>query len=440
MIFSLEPTATLGAAALGALSVAGLIGFYIGFLKAKLTLSSQHQQKVLALETEIMALKTAQDKDQHHIADKLNWIEQAEKTLRDAFTSLSAHALQSNNQQFLQLAQQTFHQLHQSAQGDLAKNQHVLSEMLTPIQQSLLKFDSTLQSVEKTRVGAYEGLTQQIKQLSDSERHLRQETHQLVNSLKAPQVRGRWGELQLRRVIELAGMLHHCDFEEQASVETTDGRLRPDVLVRLPGQRNVVIDAKAPLASFLQAMEAPTPAEHLQKIKDHARHIRDHITALSRKSYWAQFQPSPEFVLLFLPGETFFSAALEVDPELIEFGAKQQVILATPTTLIALLKAVAYGWQQQKIAEQAQQISDLGSELYQRLAVVSSYFNDTGKHLSKAVESYNRCVSSFETRVMVSARKLHDLEAVRVEKELTVATPIEVMARHSDTETAIVDT
>ena len=413
----------LGLPALGA-GIA--LGFYLGALKTR-----------LLLEKEIIALRMAQEKDQSYLDEKLSWVAQAEQTLRDTFASLSAHALQQNNQQFLALAQSRFQELHVAAKGDLAQNQQHLADLLTPIQQSLSKFDTTLQTVEKNRTGAYEGLTQQIKQLADSERQLRQETHQLTSSLKSSQVRGRWGELQLKRVIEMAGMTNYCDFEEQYSAEGEEGaRLRPDVVVRMPGGRQIVIDAKAPLSGYLKAIETADTEAYAQHIKVHARQVRDHITSLSRKAYWAQFQPSPEFVLLFLPGETFFSAALTVDPELIEFGSKQQVILATPTTLIALLKTVAHGWQQQNIAQQAQSISALGRDLYNRLSTMGSYFGDMGKHLGRAVDSYNKGINALESRVMVSARKLHDMEAVGTDKELLSLNPIEVIPTDKQLENA----
>jgi DNA recombination protein RmuC len=402
-----------------------LLGFYWGALKTR-----------LSLEKEIVALKMAQEKDQSHLEEKLSWVTQAEQTLRDTFSSLSVQALQQNNQQFLALAQSRFQELHIAAKGDLAQNQQNLTALLTPIKESLSKFDNTLQSVEKTRAGAYEGLTQQIKQLAEAERQLRQETHQLSSSLKSSQVRGRWGELQLKRVIEMAGMTNYCDFQEQCSIEGEEGaRLRPDVVVRMSGGRQIVIDAKAPLSGFLKASEAADTETYTQHIKLHARQVRDHIVSLSRKAYWAQFQPSPEFVLLFLPGETFFSAALAADPELIEFGSKQQVILATPTTLIALLKTVAHGWQQQKIAEEARSISVLGRDLYNRLFTMGNYFGDMGKNLGKAVDSYNKGINALESRVMVSARKLHDMEAVGTDKEIPLLNPLEVIPINKQLET-----
>jgi len=360
----------------------------------------------------------------------LGWI--LLKGMVDRFKALSAEALQTNNQQFLQLAQTQFDRLQSLAQQDLQKRQENITEIVKPVRESLEKVDMKIQELERSRAKADESIYQQVKTLIEAQKELRTETSQLVSALRAPQSRGRWGEVQLKRVVELAGMLEHCDFLTQASTNTEDGRLRPDLIVRLPGGKRIVVDAKTPLLAFLDSLSIENADLKRQRLSEHARYVRKHIEQLGRKAYWDQFAPAPEFVILFLPGEHFYSAALEFDPSLLEFGVAQNVIVATPTTLIALLRSVAYGWRQEKLAENARAMGELGKELYKRLSDLGVHFSRVGKSLETSIDSYNKAVATLESRVLVTARKFRDLEgstSLGGSAELETPVPIDQRAR-----------
>jgi len=348
--------------------------------------------------------------------------------LAEKFKALSRDALKDNNQEFLNLAHATLEKFQASAKGDLEQKQQAIDQLVKPLKESLEKVDGKIEAMERLRAGAYSGLIEQVKTLASSQQQLQAETGNLVKALRTPHVRGRWGEIQLRRVVEMAGMVQYCDFSEQETIANEDGRIRPDVIVRLPGNRTIVVDAKVPFEAFYESISTTDDALRLERLKEHARLVRAHIGALSRKSYWEAVQPTPEFVLLFLPGESFYSAALEQDPKLIEDGINQKVIIATPTTLIALLKAISYGWQQEQRAANADEVGKLGKELYDRLRTFLSHFSDIGKNLDRALESYNKGVGSLEARVLVTARKFKERNAIHGD-EIESPEPIDKLAR-----------
>lgn len=371
------------------------------------------------------ALQATLDQERRAAGEKLRLLDDAQAKLADAFKALSARTLEAQGESFLRLAQAALEKYQESARGDLEKRQQAIQELVAPVRDSLGKLDSKLGAIEKEREGAYRELTQQVRSLGEAQVELRSEAQNLVKALRAPQVRGRWGEVQLRRVVELAGMLNYCDFAEQETATSEQGRLRPDLLVKLPGGKTVVVDAKVPLAAYLDAVEAKDEATRAARLADHARQVRDHVAALSRKAYWDQFRPAPEFVVLFLPGESFFSAALEQDPGLIEAGAGKNVVIATPTTLIALLKAVAYGWRQEAVAENARAVSDLGRELHKRIGDMAGHLSRLGDAIDRSVAAYNAAVGSIESRVLVSARKLKELEAAGPEDVVAPLEPVD---------------
>lgn len=404
----------------GVLLGAGLIYFTLGNAgqRAQAELSAleqrleSHRNELSAAKESLARVEARRESEQQSAAEKLALLEEAKTKLTDAFKALSSEALSKNNSDFLNLAKSTLEKYQDGAKSDLAQRQEAIQKTVQPVGEALKTFNERVAQIEERRTQTDAGLKQQLQQLADSQVQLSRTTGSLVQALRAPQVRGQWGEMQLRRTVEMAGMINYCDFTEQTSVETEGGqRQRPDMLIRLPNERLLVVDSKVPLAAYLDALQADHPDVQTERMQAHARHIRDHIKGLSAKSYWSQFDNTPEFVVLFIPNEAIFSAALEQDPQLIEQGVLNQVILATPTTLIALLKAIAYGWQQDAIAREAKEISALGKELYERIGVVAGHFAKLGKSLDQSVGHYNTAIRSVESRLLVTAKKFEALDS-----------------------------
>ena len=351
------------------------------------------------------------------------------QALENAFKSLSTDALRDNNAAFLNLARATLGEFQQVAKGDLEKRQQAIDALVAPVKASLDKVDDKIAALERVREQAYGEIRQQFAQMTEVQGILRQETSNLVRALRQPHVRGRWGEVQLRRVVEMAGMLKHCDFVEQESAESDDGRLRPDLVVKLPGGRQIVIDSKAPINSYLDAHESADEETRRMKMREHGQLVRGHLQALSRKSYWEQFQPTPEFVVMFIPGEAFYSAALEADPSLLDAAFGQNVIMASPASLMALLKAAAYGWREESLADNVRTMRELGQEIHSRLATMADHLMKLGRSIDQATSNYNSAIASFESRVLVSARKFKELGATSQDAEIIELRAIEGGAR-----------
>lgn len=351
------------------------------------------------------------DAERRGAAEKLAAFADAEAKLREAFAALSSEALRRNNQSFLELARESLERFQQAAQDDLTGRQKAIGDLVEPVKSSLTQMDGVLREMEKGRAAAFEALQAQVRAMTDAQERLRTETAGLATALKSPSARGRWGEVQLRRVVELAGMEEHCDFVEQQALAGAGRPARPDLQVRLPGGRVLVVDAKTPLLAYLEAAEAGDETLRQRKLDEHARQVKARVTELSARSYWDGVEAVPDFVVLFLPGEAFFAEAARRDPGLVEFALERKVLLTSPATLIALLKAAHYGWQQERLADNAQKVRDLGAELYERLAVLSAHMTEVGEQIERTAEVYDRAVGSFERRVVASARKLKELGA-----------------------------
>ncbi len=421
--------------------MAGLaIGFVVGALVAVVVTvllrevragkdETAHAVALGGARSEVEQLKSALEAERRIAAERQASWEEARNALKGEFATLSAAALRESNEQFLQLAKGRLELAQQAAKGDLDQRAQSIEQLLAPLREQLGRYEQGMRNLESERQRAYAGLVQQVRQLGDSQERLQLETRNLVTALRAPQTRGRWGELQLRRVMEMAGMIEHCDFDEQVSSQSESGRLRPDVVVRLSGGRNVVVDAKVPLQAFLQAMDASDEDARKSSMIGHARQLRSHVDSLSKKAYWQQFDVTPEYVIAFIPGDPLLAAALEYDPSLLDHAVEHRVILATPTSLIALLRTIAFGWQQESLAENALEVQKAGRELYRRLSTFGDHLARAGRSLGGAVDAYNKAVGSLERNVLPQARRFNDLGVGVSDQPMPEAEPIDSMPR-----------
>jgi len=412
--------------------MAGAAGAWLYFARVKITPLLNRQWELetgLIGERELrIRAETTLEAERHIAEERQTLLAAAEENFRDAFRALSAEALDTSSRSFLELAKTSFERYHTEARSDLEKREKAVENLVKPLAEGLQRYETHLREVEEKRGTAYGRLTEQVSSLLTEQERLRLETGKLSAALRRPEVRGRWGEIQLRNVVEMAGMLEYCDFLEQHSGAAENGQLRPDLVVRLPGGRRIVVDAKTPINAYLESLDASSDGERENRLAAFARHVKDQVRSLGRKDYWKQFEDSPDLVVLFLPGEVFYSAALRADPALIEEGMSNRVVLAAPTTLIVLLRIAALGWREERLAENARRISELGREIHNRLATLSEHFGDLGRTLQRSVESYNRAIGSLESRVLVTARRFAELGAGS-EKEIPQSDPLDLQPR-----------
>jgi DNA recombination protein RmuC len=395
-----------------------LVGLTLGALAAWAVVRGRMRADIAALRVELDHERTA-------AAEKVAVLAQAREELTTQLRSMCAEALRGNNEQFIQLAKAQFEQLQLEARHDLDTRQRAVESLVLPIKDSLEKVGAEVKTLEQSRRQDVGMLSSQLRTVAETNERLRLETGNLVTALRAPSVHGRWGEMQLKNAVESAGMLAYCDFVEQASGRDDDERvLRPDLVVRLPGGRSVVVDAKTPIQALLDAAQTDDEAVRAQRLADFVRNVREHIAALKAKAYWQQFESAPDFVVMFLPGESFFRAAIEQDPSLLELHASSRIVLASPATLITMLRTIASSWREEKIAESARAVSQLGRELYERLATMVEHVSVLGRRLDSAVQAYNQTVGSLERRVLVSARRFTD-HGISSSKELVELNPVE---------------
>jgi len=421
------------------LIAAGSIGLLIGAVLGLLISVIFFQRKNAVLRNHNTELSTQLKLELLNHQEKLNALEQARVQLSDTFSALSNKALAENNEAFLKLAEENLKSHQIKAQGDLEQREKSIENLVKPIKEALEKTEKQIHNIEKDRKESYGALNSHLELMARSQQSLQDQTQQLVNALRRPEIRGRWGELSLKRLVELAGMVEYCDFYEQQSVDTEDGRRRPDMIVRMPGQREIVVDVKTPLDAYLSAAKASDDKTRKQFLQQHAKNVRRHVNELSQKAYWEQFKDAPNFVVLFIPGDQFLSSALEYDNDLLEDALSKQVILATPTSFVALLRAVAYGWKQEQLAKNAEVIRKVGEDLYNRLSSFSEHLQKLGRSLESSMKSYNQAVGSFDSRVLSSARKFIDL-GINSNKQLDSPQQIETTARQIESQTPSLET
>ncbi|CAN5706978.1 DNA recombination protein RmuC [soil metagenome] len=405
-----------------------LLSLALGTAAGALWMSSRSRGSYESVLQDKASLTAALDAERRTSAEKVALLQSAETKLRDAFSSLSAEALRANSESFLHLARTSLGEFQKTATMDLDGRQKAIDALVQPLRESLTKVDAKLQEVDRGRASSQAQLSEQLRSLTQAQQVLHSETSKLARALRSSNIRGQWGEIQLRRVLECAGLAEGMHYELKDSVRTEEGRLTPDAVIKLPGGKNVVVDAKVALSAYLDAMDCEDDASRDAKFKDHARQVKDHINSLGNKSYWAHFQPAPDIVVMFVPGEALLSAALQHDSALLEYSMNKGVMLASPLSLIALLKAIAYGWQQDTIAKNALEISELGRNLYDRIAKLAEHFENVGRSLAKAVQAYNGAVGTLETRVLVTARRLKD-KGVTASEEFREVETIDITPR-----------
>ncbi|HIF18674.1 MAG: DNA recombination protein RmuC [Cycloclasticus sp.] len=399
-------------------------GLAVGFISAYLMMARANaalKQERMALETRLSVEKELTEQAKHNEKGLM-------QSFRDSFSALSSQALRENNEEFLKLARENFSKQQNTAESRLSEKEKAFSDMVSPIKDILKQTDAQLKKLEADRQQAFGSISQFLQNMTETQNQLQSETRNLVQALRRPEVRGQWGELTLKRLAELAGLVEHCDFFEQEHLATDEGAMRPDMIIRMPDQRDIVVDAKTPLDAYLTATEQTDDALRKTHLIRHARQVRDRVKELSKKAYWSQFKNTPDFVVLFIPGDQFLSAALEQDHALLEDALEQHVILATPTSLVALLRAIAFGWRQQATTENAEQIRKLGEDMYSRLATFVEHLGKVGNSLDKSVDHYNKAVGSLERQVFPNARKFKDL-GIETRKSMPDVEPIEKSTR-----------